>query len=107
MLKVSLPDGVIGYAYNFIWRKRVYVLQTGFSASTDKRLMPGYVVHVMAIAHNRDKGMSVYDLMHGDSLYKQILCSRQEKLQWIVVQRKRLKFCLEDLVVKVVRALRR
>ena len=106
LLKVSLPDGVIGYLYNFIWRKRVYVLQTGFSASTDKRLMPGYVVHVMAIAHNRDKGMSVYDLMHGDSLYKQILCSRQEKLQWIVVQRNRLKFCLEDLAVKLVRALR-
>jgi hypothetical protein len=50
--------------------------------------------------------MSVYDLMHGDSLYKQILCNREGKLQWVVVQRKRLKFCLEDLVVKVVRALR-
>ena len=68
--------------------------------------MPGYIVHAMAIVHNRDKGMSVYDLMHGDSLYKQVLCDRQERLRWVVVQRKRLKFSVEDLAVKVVRALR-
>ena len=107
LIRVSNPNGAIGYLYNFIWRKRVYVLQTGFEISEDKRLMPGYVVHSMAITYNKQKGMKVYDLMHGDSLYKRILCNRNEPLYWLVLQRKRLKFSLEDCAVNVARGLRR
>jgi CelD/BcsL family acetyltransferase involved in cellulose biosynthesis len=95
LLKVSNADGPIGYLYNLVWRGRVYVLQTGFRNSSDKRLMPGYVVHVLAIAYNRRQGMEVYDLMHGDSLYKRLLCNRVETLSWMVVQRKRWRFEVE------------
>lgn len=106
MIQVNNPAMTIGYLYNFIWRKRVYVLQTGFIPAEDKRDLPGYVVHALAIAYNSDKGMAVYDLMHGDSLYKRILCNRSRKLVWSVVQRQRLKFSLERLAVGVVRRCR-
>lgn len=107
LLKVSSSYGEIGYIYNVVLNKHVYVMQTGFSVSSDKRLMPGYVAHTVAIAHNKSKGMSVYDLMHGDDLYKRILCNKNQKLVWLVLQRKRVKFLIENSVVDAVRFLRR
>jgi CelD/BcsL family acetyltransferase involved in cellulose biosynthesis len=106
LIRVSSPVVTIGYLYNFIWRKHVYVLQTGFKPGDDKRDLPGYVVHALAIVHNRDKGMAVYDLMHGDSIYKKILCNRCRKVYWLVLQRNRLKFRLENYAIATVRRAR-
>lgn len=103
LLKVSNGSTEIGYLYNFVWRKHIYVLQTGFDGSPDKKLMPGYVTHVLAILHNKSRGMSVYDLMHGDSLYKRMLCNRSQRLLWVVLQRQRLNFLLEKVAVDMVR----
>jgi len=107
LLKVFNDYTEIGYLYNFIWQKHVYVLQTGFVQSEDKRLMSGYVTHSYAIAYNKAKGMAIYDLMHGDDLYKQILCNRSQKLLWVVLQRRRLKFVLEKFAVSVIRNMRK
>lgn len=107
LLRVCDSEGPIGYLYNFIWRRHVYVLQTGFRESADKRLMPGYVVHALAIAHNKKQGMEVYDLMHGDSLYKRLLCNRNDSLEWLVIQRRRPKFGLENLALMLVRHARK
>jgi len=106
LLKVFNADQEIGYLYNFIWRNHVYVLQTGFVLEQDKRLMPGYVAHTLAIDYNKNKGMEIYDLLHGDSLYKKLLCDRQQELYWVVIQRKRIRFLLEDVVRIVIRKLR-
>lgn len=106
LLRVSNAQEVIGFLYNFIWHGHVYVLQTGFSSSEDKRLMPGYVAHVLAIAHNKEKGLAVYDLMHGDAVYKKILCDQSENLYWLVVQKKKLKFFIEDSARMVVRTIK-
>ncbi|MBK8163186.1 MAG: GNAT family N-acetyltransferase [Gammaproteobacteria bacterium] len=107
LLRISNAEGPIGYVYSLIWRKRVYVIQTGLKLSEDKRLMPGYVAHVLALAHNKKKGMKVYDLMHGDSLYKGILCNQTQTLYWLVLQRRRLKYSLENFAVGAVRMCRR
>ena len=103
MLRVSNDQEAIGYLYNFIWRLRVYVLQTGIRPPGDNRLKPAYVANALAIVHNKKLGMSVYDFMHGDSHYKEYLCNQNQTLYWMVVRRHRLKFRLEDLAVKVVR----
>ena len=106
LLKVGNSHSTIGYLYNFMWRGCVYVLQTGFSMCADNRLMPGYVVHALAIAYNKSKGMSEYDLMHGDSLYKRILCNQSRKLCWVVLQRRRFKFAVEKLATDMARRYR-
>ncbi|VAW54760.1 hypothetical protein MNBD_GAMMA06-581 [hydrothermal vent metagenome] len=103
LLKISCHQGEIAYIYSFILNKHVYVVQTGFVQSKDKRLMPGYVAHAMAITYNCEQGMHTYDLMHGDVLYKRILCNCSSKLQWLVVQRPRLKFAVEKIAVSLVR----
>ena len=107
LLKVHISNRSIGYLYNLVWRKHIYVLQTGFRMSDDRRLMPGYVAHVMAIEYNKIKRMKVYDLMHGYSLYKTILCNHQRTLQWLVVQKKKLPFILEGIARSVYRNCRR
>ena len=106
LLKVCCGQVVIGYLYNFIWRNHVYVLQTGFKLSEDKRLMPGYVVHLLAIVFNQSRSMIVYDLMHGDAVYKKILCNQETILRWYVAQRKCLKFRLENSAVASIRYLK-
>lgn len=107
LLKVFNEHHEIGYLYNFVWREHVYVIQTGFMQSEDKRLMPGYVTHTFSVAYNVSKGMAVYDLMHGEDLYKRILCNRQQKLVWLVLQRRRLKFSLEKFAVGMVRSIKK
>ncbi len=104
LLRVHNQERDIGYLYNFIWRDRVYVLQTGFAEEIDKRLMPGYVSHVLAIVRNKNRGHKIYDLMHGTNLYKKLLCNSSDKLFWMVIQRKKLKFTIEDILRYVYRA---
>ncbi|MCK5394842.1 MAG: GNAT family N-acetyltransferase [Gammaproteobacteria bacterium] len=106
LLKVSSHHSEIGYIYSFILEKHVSVIQTGFKSSKDKRLMPGYVAHTVALTYNRSKGMHIYDLMHGEALYKSILCNRKQQLVWFVLQRKRLKFTIENFVIRLVRYFR-
>lgn len=40
--------------------------------------------------------MKIYDLMHGDELYKRILCNKMQFMYWSVIQKKRFKFLVED-----------
>lgn len=106
LLRLSSGSSSIGYLFNYLWRGRVYVLQSGFRFPADRRLMPGYVVHAFSIVHNKGKGMSVYDFMHGDSLYKRMLSNQSKKLYWIALQRRSLKFRIENGVVELVRKFR-
>ena len=103
LLKVCCDQTVIGYLYNLVWRNHVYVLQTGFVLEAEKGLMPGYVAHAMAIDHNRAAGMVSYDLMHGDEQYKKIMCKPYRELNWTALQRPRLRFGLENLLLAVKR----
>ncbi|MCP4270759.1 MAG: GNAT family N-acetyltransferase [Gammaproteobacteria bacterium] len=90
LLKVSTPKSEIGYIYSFIWRGRVYVLQTGFNMDGGRNSQPGYVSHIKAICHNNEKRNFIYDLLSDDSGYKAILCNSSEKL--VSVSFKRIAF---------------
>jgi hypothetical protein len=59
----------------------------------------------MAIEYNREIGMCLYDLMHGNDLYKKILCKRHRKLVWCVLQRRRWRFMAERQLLNVKRKL--
>ena len=106
MIKVASGDSNIAFLFNYVWQQRVYVLQMGFNYAEDKRLKPGYVAHALVIAYNRSKGMKIYDFMHGDTRYKSSLGSGKVILYWVVLQRPRLKFAFEQMLVGVVRRLR-
>jgi len=106
MIRVTNSQGDIAYLLNFIWQRRVYSIQMGFNYQEDKRLKPGYVAHTLAIVHNREKGMAVYDFMHGYARYKKSLGYCRESLYWVALQMPRPKFFTENLALATVRRLR-
>lgn len=97
LLKILTPKSTIGYIYNFLWRDRVYVLQTGFNMDIPKGGQPGYVSHINAILHNQNKGYSLYDLLSEDTGYKRILCNRTEELVTVSLKRIAMKSMLRQL----------
>ncbi len=96
LIRVSGNQGTIGCLYNFVHRGRVYAYQSGFRYSRDKRLKPGLVSHTEAIALNRPLGHLVYDFLAGDAQYKRSLSNSSNKLLWLVLQRRRAVFWLEN-----------
>jgi len=107
MIKLANEEQEIAYLFNYVWNKRVYVLQMGFNYSENHRLKPGYLAHTLAVVFNRDNGMLVYDFMHGYSRYKSSLSNMSETLTWSVFQRPCLRFKFERAITRLVRVLRK
>lgn len=106
LLKIGNADGVLGYLYNFVWRKKVYMLQSGFIIPEDNRLMPGYVVHILAAEFNHNNGMSEYDFMYGESRYKTSLSDKQQKLTWVLIKRRSLLLTAEKVLMGILRPIK-
>ncbi|WP_151448950.1 GNAT family N-acetyltransferase [Lacisediminimonas profundi] len=98
LLRVSAGESEIGYLYNFIHRGWVGNYASGFVFEQDGKLKPGLVCLVSAARHHAQQGACVFDLMAGESRYKASLATSQTSLQWISLQRPRLKFVLADIV---------
>ncbi len=106
LVRVRAAGATIGCLYNFIWRDRVLQYQTGLAMSADSRHKPGYVCHTAAIEHAARAGLEVYDFLAGDHRYKRSLSTGSGWLLWCKVQRVKLRFTLEDQLVKLARAIR-
>lgn len=105
-LKFTCDGTVIGYLYNFDWQDVVYCYQSGFKYSnSDARLKPGLVCHSLAIEFNREKGKSIYNFLAGGSRYKRSLSMKEHRLTWPVLQKRRLRFKVENLLSNIRRRL--
>jgi CelD/BcsL family acetyltransferase involved in cellulose biosynthesis len=98
LLRVIGENGTIGCLYNFLFRGRVYAYQSGLAYSPDNRLKPGLVSHGEAMELNRKAGARVYDFLAGEARYKTSLSTGVAHLSWVVVQRPRFDFKLEEAV---------
>ena len=98
LLVLRAGDRIVGYLYNFVDRGRVYNYQSGYNydlcAKPSGR--PGLVAHALAVEFNRAQGHLRYEFMAGDSQYKQALGIGSTEMVWLVAQRRRLRFLLED-----------
>jgi len=99
LLRVRGPEGTIGCLYNFVWRGRVLQYQSGLAMYDDARRKPGYVCHAAAIEHAARTDLAIYDLLGGDMRYKKSLSTDVAELRWARVQRRRLRFAIEDRLV--------
>ncbi len=104
LIKIETPKRKIGYVYSFLWRHRVYVLQTGFNIDLPKTGQPGYISHIMGIQHNQKKGYKIYDLLSEDSGYKKILCNRSEELVTVSFQRISVKSMLHQVSFSAIKS---
>ncbi len=86
LLKIAAGDRPIGVLCNFRNRSIVHNYQSGLVYADDNRLKPGLVSHFLAMQHYRAAGLSHYDLMAGDSRYKQSLGRQTGTLVWLRVK---------------------
>jgi CelD/BcsL family acetyltransferase involved in cellulose biosynthesis len=98
LLRLRAGNDIIGYLYNFVDRGRVYNYQSGFDYALCPKPYgrPGLVAHAQAVELNRRLGHLFYEFMAGDSQYKQALGVSSTDMVWLVAQRTRLRFWLED-----------
>ena len=88
----------IGCLYNHVYRGRVLQYQSGMATFANEKLKPGFVCHAAAIDHAAASGLALYDFLGGDVRYKKSLSTDASSLVWARVQRRRLRFLLEDHV---------
>lgn len=99
LLAIDIDGRKIGYIYNFVYRGRVYNYQTGFDYTLcERQNRPGLVSHACAIEFNAEHGHSIYDFLAGDVEYKQALGTHCSAMSWVVLQRRRIRFAIEDAV---------
>jgi CelD/BcsL family acetyltransferase involved in cellulose biosynthesis len=97
LLAVEVGSRPLGYLYNFVYRGHVYNYQSGFDYRLcDKHNRPGLVSHARAVEFNAACGHTVYDFLGGADPYKRALGPRVSSMSWVVLQRPRWRFKLED-----------
>ncbi|HUS27232.1 MAG TPA: GNAT family N-acetyltransferase [Kofleriaceae bacterium] len=106
LVRLRTPKETLGCLYNYVSHGRVLVYQTGINPDVDKNLKPGFFTHLFAVEHNAKAGHATYDFLGGDAQYKKSLGTDETKLVWARVQRKHLRFALEDRAREWVRARR-
>jgi CelD/BcsL family acetyltransferase involved in cellulose biosynthesis len=118
VIKQGLPRGevqllalyagkrLLGGIYSYLWRGRVYMLQTGFAEPTSNIERPGYVAHCLGMALNGALGMTAYDFLCGDAVYKRSLSHEDEVLAWVILRRESFVARAQDAVIQVYRRLK-
>src|SRR5690606_18642904 len=107
LLRIRCGGRNIGFIYNFLWRGSVLVLQTGFACEDRNILRPGYVSHLLAMQLNASLGARHYDFMIGDSEYKSVLGQASSPQISVRLQRKRMRFSLQQLAQSAFNMMRR
>jgi hypothetical protein len=84
LLRVSAGHRVIGFLYNFVYRRHVYAYQSGFDYQpAEPHLKPGLTSHRLAIELYRSEGMGRYDFLGGEDRYKTSLANASAALHWL------------------------
>jgi CelD/BcsL family acetyltransferase involved in cellulose biosynthesis len=107
LLRMRAGERVLAYDYNFVYRGRVLAYQWGLVPPSDRRASPGVASQYLAIAHNAALGADVYDFLHGEEPYKRLLATSRDERLWLVLQRRRFAFEVENALRRARRRWRR
>ena len=108
LLRVRAAETTVAVLYNLVWQRVAYAYQSGIDYGlVGKTQSPGMLAHVLAIDHCASQGLLQYDLLAGDSQYKQALTSEATELWWGSVQNRRPGLALESALEIAMRAARR
>ncbi len=101
LLRICCGEREIGYIYNFLWRKQVLMLQSGFAQEASNVLRPGYISHIFAMHLNAQLGNTHYDFLMGDAEYKRVLAEENPPMTSFRIQQPRLRFSLENALIAI------
>lgn len=101
LVRVSSGGMTIGCLYSLVCDGGVYLYQTGFNYESDNQVQPGFVCLVEAIEENARRGYRVFDFLGGNDKYKKVLSTHANELVWARLQRKRLRFSVENYLKRL------
>ncbi|MBN9429711.1 MAG: GNAT family N-acetyltransferase [Burkholderiales bacterium] len=104
-LRLKAGETTLAYLYNFVSNGHACFYLSGIDYSVDSKFKPGMLAHWMAIEHNLALGHHIYDFLAGGARYKRSLSTDQGRMLWVVLQRQRWKFALENLARRLKRSL--
>lgn len=107
LLQVSCNEDPIGYLYNFTYFGKVYFYQSGFQYRKENKYRPGMVSHYFSILLNAENGFKIYDFLEGEANYKKSMATNKSELYWLTIQKKHLRFKLEQKLKKTLIALKK
>lgn len=96
LLRLRARGQTIGCLYNLIAHGRTLFYQSGLAAFDDPHIKPGYLCQAAAIEHAAAAGGAIYDFLGGDARYKASLSTGATRLIWARVQRRLVRFALEE-----------
>lgn len=98
LVRARSATGPVGCLYNFVHGGRVLQYQSGFASFANDKLKPGFICHAAAVEHAAAAGHDIYDFLAGSQRYKKQLSTDTTHMIWARVQRRRLRFWVEDHV---------
>ncbi len=107
MIKISAGNYTIGCVYDLIYNREVLGISCGFNYLPSNVYMPGFVCHYYVVTHNAMIGLSSYDWLEGQSNYKKILSTNQIEMETIIIQKRSIKYTMDNIIVKLYRLYRR
>ena len=105
LVRVRARGETVGCLYNLVHGDRVRFYQSGIATFDDPQVQPGYLCHAAAIDHNARGGMHLYDLLGGNARYTHPLATAETRLLWLRVQRRLVRFTVEDRLKELKHAL--
>ena len=87
LFRFADAGGVVGLLVNFLYRGQAMNYQSAFAAPRSAKDKPGLLCHAAAVAHYAERGLALYSLLAGKDRYKQSLATREEALEWWVIER--------------------
>ena len=94
--KLQAGNHVLSIIYNFRTTTTESFYLGAVNPEIDPRFQSGLLAHALIMDQCLLEGLQFYDFMAGDSRYKRQLANGSETLYWLVLQRPRVRFAVED-----------
>jgi CelD/BcsL family acetyltransferase involved in cellulose biosynthesis len=94
--QLQAGEHVVSTVYNLRTSTTESFYLGALNPGVDSKFQGGLLAHVSIMDRCLQEGLQFYDFMAGDSRYKRQLSTDAETLYWIVLQRPRLRFAIED-----------
>lgn len=103
LLRFTDAGGLVGLLVNFVHRGQALNYQSAFAAPRTPKDKPGLICHAAAVDHYAARGLALYSLLAGKDRYKQSLATREEALEWWVMERFSPRLEVEALLRRLLR----
>lgn len=103
LLRFTDASGLVGLLLNFVYRGAALNYQSAFVTPATPKDKPGLLCHAAAVGDYAGSGLALYSLLAGKDRYKQSLATREESLEWWIVERFAPRLEAEALLRRLLR----